>query len=443
MQDTDQYCGNIERMMKSDILTSANLIYNNTQTIVTQNGVRIIIPNPYNDGGCGGANNCKGYYIGVPCLIELYQGITACQFLYLMDGSGNPVDLTRLEYMNMNIYNEYECEVLAFSSEDETSDGGIDFLQDNGIAELLNINPKNFHDFDDYYFSLSNVRVLDADAEKICPDEKTAIVLGEQNEFGTFAGSIIFNPLKFVGTMRINITEAEGNEGSCVVRFNGMPHPVEFGKDIELIDLAESENAIIEVTSFDVDSIPTIAEVYSIVVSDESVVSDTGKFKVCYSGNKTVSMIPSFLTATVEIKFKDDDPIEHGATHVISCVRLGTLKRYRSSIYSKPVVFHSGDTADIAIELKEPLGDNIMKLGLYDVSENAALETYYPNGDKIIRVDDKHYTLKLQYEDTIGLEGEYTLRMSLYTPTMEVVSAGEDVINITWVHDVVNDTLER
>jgi len=315
--------------MKSDIITSANLVYSGAQTVVTANGVRTIYPNPYNDGGCSGNNNCKGYYIGVPCLIELYQGITACQYLYLMDGNGNPVDLNRVDYMSIGIFNEYECEVMRFSTlEGSDADGTIDFFQESGEKVLLDLNPKNFMDCG-CFFDLNNVRVLDADAEKVCPDDRTAIIVGGAVDDCVVSGNIFFNPLDKRGDMHIRIEPAESNNGECVVRYNGMPYAVEFGVDMPLIDLDETESGVIEIVSETSDYEPSIAEISRIVVSDESDVTDVGKFRICYDGDKTANMLPSFLTAVVEFKFKDSDKEERGATHVISCVKLGTLKRHR------------------------------------------------------------------------------------------------------------------
>lgn len=313
--------------MKSDVLTSANLV-GGTQTVVTTNGVRTIYPNPYNDGGCYGKSNCKGYYIGVPCLIEVYQGITACQYLYLMDGNGNPVDLSRVDYMNIGVFNEYECEVLRLSSlADADADGIIDFLQDSGERTLLDLNPKNFMDCG-CFFDLNNVRVLDADAEKVCPDDRTAIIVGGAVDECVVSGNIFFNPLDKVGDMHIKIDAAESNSGECVVRYNGMPYAVQFGVDMTLMDIDGADSGVIEIVSETADYEPSIAEIARIVVSDEGEISDTGKFRICYDGDKTLDMLPSFLTAVVEVKFKDSDKEEKGATHVISCVKLGTLKRH-------------------------------------------------------------------------------------------------------------------
>lgn len=314
--------------MKSDIITSGNLVYGGAQTVVTANGVRTMYPNPYNDGGCSGNNNCKGYYIGVPCLIELYQGITACQYLYLMDGNGNPVDLNRVDYMGIGIFNEYECEVMRFSTLDGSdADGTIGFFQEGGEKVLLDLNPKNFMDCDCFFY-LNNVHVLDSDAEKECPDDRTAIIVGGADDNCVVSGNILFKPLGKRGNMHIRI-EAISNQGMCVVRYNGMPHAVKFGEDTSLTDLEETEIGVIEIVSETSGHTPSIAEISRIVVSDESDVADVGKFRICYDGGKTANMLPSFLTAVVEFKFKDSDKEESGAAHVISCVKLGTLKRHK------------------------------------------------------------------------------------------------------------------
>ena len=107
-----------------------------------------------------------------------------------------------------------------------------------------------------------------------------------------------------------------------------MPYAVQFGVDMTLMDIDGAESGVIEIVSETADYEPSIAEISRIVVSDEGSVSETGKFRICYDGDKTLDMLPSFLTAVVEIKFKDSDKEEKGATHVTSCVKLGTLKRH-------------------------------------------------------------------------------------------------------------------
>ena len=315
------------------VLTTANVIYG-SQTAVTVNGVRTVVPNPYNDGGCYGKQRCKGYYIGVPCLADIYQGVTACQELYLMDGSGNPVDLSRLDYIAMNIFNEYECKILTFSSlGDVQSDGRILFMQGEGERELFRLTPSNFNDREDLYFVLNNVSVLDSGSDSICPSDTSAIVVGNYgedcgSELTYEAGFVLFNPIDFDGNAYIKVMAEEYNEGECIVRFNGMPHPIAFGEKVSLFNFTESNVGVLELASYDINGNPSMVRLSEIVFGDDSDKTDIGKFKICYDGNLTSDMIPSFLTATVDLKFKDTDPIEHGAAHVITCVGLGTLRKH-------------------------------------------------------------------------------------------------------------------
>jgi hypothetical protein len=52
------------------------------------------------------------------------------------------------------------------------------------------------------------------------------------------------------------------------------------------------------------------------------------------------------------------------------------------------------------MELSEPLGGNLLKVGIYNNFGGALYETVYPDDGEIVEIDSTHYALTIQHAVT-------------------------------------------
>lgn len=104
-------------------------------------------------------------------------------------------------------------------------------------------------------------------------------------------------------------------------------------------------------------------------------------------------------------------------------------------------VFRQGDTATIGIEVFQPMDDYKLKIGIYRSGGVSLYETIYPDDGKIIKIDDYHFALKLEHEDTMKLIGNLTLRATVFKPDLSIVNSGESVMELLWEKEPVNKGL--
>ena len=101
-----------------------------------------------------------------------------------------------------------------------------------------------------------------------------------------------------------------------------------------------------------------------------------------------------------------------------------------------------GDTTNIVMTMSEPIPDELhLKLGLYSLNGKAIWETYYPDDGVIQKVDNTHYTLKMDYDLTRKFSGNTTMRAVVFSPDHDFVNAGENSIPINWVPEPATKTL--
>lgn len=281
-----------------------------------------VVPNIYNDKGCGsGTPSCGEYSAYVKCMQDLYAGVGACQEIYILDSNGQPVDIDRIDRIDMTLSNEFECVVMSTGNAIS-----IESLQSSYDGTLFELNPDNFWDNEDKYFETHNVRVADNDPELICPDDEKAIILGKEENGETLHGHIIFNPFPYTGALYLKIMSNENNEGSCICMLNGLPQIVTLNAKNNVINILDNCDAsVLTIMSLNSLYSPSVLKVNSITVSCTKGVTNKGLVKICYDGSK-IPEIAGRLTAEIMLKFNDSD-VEAGATKIIKCVPMANVKK--------------------------------------------------------------------------------------------------------------------
>lgn len=106
------------------------------------------------------------------------------------------------------------------------------------------------------------------------------------------------------------------------------------------------------------------------------------------------------------------------------------------------VIFRQGDTTTISMTLSEPLGDKKLKVGLYKSGGAPFYEYTYPDDGVIQKIDNTHYMLTINYEESMNIVGSVTLRATVYTADKSLVNSGENVISMIWDKEPVNKNLK-
>ncbi len=301
--------------------TTTTTSYGTTTTTTTVT----VKPSIYNDLGCSnGPSSCTGYGAWTNCLVDLYRGIDTNQVLYLLDKDGKPMDLDRIDKIDIMLYNEFGCASMSIGH-----GLSVESMQTTHTGNIFDINPDNFYKMKKLYFDLYNVRVTDNNPEFICPDDSKAIILGETNDDCITFGQIIFNPIIYNGDIYIEAKPHENNVGSAICMVNGLPQKITLGKKNRLINiLDDSKDANLSIMSLNSDFEQTILMLDSISVSCTTGYTNKGMLKIFYSGSK-IPKIPGRLTAEIIVTFNEDDEIEKGSTQVIGCVPLVNVRTSR------------------------------------------------------------------------------------------------------------------
>lgn len=309
------------------------------RTTTTTTTTTVVKPDIYNDKGCSnGPQQCSGYNAIVKCLVDLYAGVNVCQEIYLVDSNGNPLDLDRIDKIDIALRNEFDCAVMT------TDDGlNVESMQTNYYGKLFTITPDNFWDKEDLYFELHNVEVTDNDKYLICPDKDHAIVLGKGNQGTTDLqglqglkenndtcishGHITFNPFFYTSDLYLEIKPNENNSGTCICTLNGLPQKITFNEKNKLINvLSGRDESILSIVSFDSNYTPSIAKLDMIELTCSNGYRNKGLIKLCYDGSK-IPTINGNLVAEIMLKFNEHDPTEPDSVRIISCVPVGTVKK--------------------------------------------------------------------------------------------------------------------
>ncbi len=302
--------------------TVTSTAFGRTTTTTT---TTVVKPDIYNDKGCSnGPQQCGGYSAIVKCLVDLYAGVNACQEIYLVDSEGNPLDLDRIDKIDIALRNEFDCVVMT------TDDGlNVESMQTNYYGKLFTLTPDNFWDNEDLYFELHNVKVTDNDPNLICPDEDHAIVLGkkEEDEECINHGQITFNPFFYTGDLYLELKPNENNEGTCICTLNGLPQNTKFDQKNKLINvLSGRDESILSISSFDSKYNPSVAKLDMIEFSCTKGYRNKGVIKLCYDGSK-IPTINGNLVAEIMLKFNEYDPTEPDSVRIINCVPVGAVKK--------------------------------------------------------------------------------------------------------------------
>lgn len=301
----------MQRIKITPNLTSTSVTY------LDDNGVTGIsyVKNPYTSAGCSGASHCNDYTAVTKCLIDIYQGIRACQTIYLLDKNGELLDLDRLEWIDLTIMNEFGCSVYWFSTLEKEYYNNIEILQKDIKGTILSVNFENWNDF------LQN-NVFDY-TENLVGIINNCIFVGNNKE----VGEIIFNPVKYNDRLYITLTPCSGYEDiTTVVKMNGSPNPVKLGETTELISVTGDDgNAMLDIVSQDPNR--NVVEIYlsNIELSTNARIQNKGAIKVCFESYETMHMMPANLTGVLTFKFKNDDPEEEGSVHVVDCIGIGRV----------------------------------------------------------------------------------------------------------------------
>lgn len=272
------------------------------------------------DKGCGSTPNCSTYNAWTSCIVDLYRGVSTNQIIYLLDKNGKPIDLDRIDKVDVMLYNEYGCAVMSVGH-----GLSIEGMQTTYMGDLFKITPDNFQEMGNKYFDLYNVRVTNDDPELICPDDSKAIILGTVADDEVQFGQIIFNPISYNGDLYLKVEPNEENTGECICKVNGLPERIQLDENNKLINvLDESKDVLITLASFDADFNQTILMLDSISLSCTTGFTDKGMLKIYYSGNR-IPKIAGRLTAEIIITFNDEDDEEKGATKIISCFPMANV----------------------------------------------------------------------------------------------------------------------
>lgn len=397
---------------------------NTTTTIITPTTTTTVIPNIYNNKGCNGIKNCSSFSAWTKCLIDLYNGVSTCQNIYILDENGQAIDLNRLDGIGVGLYNEYDCIVLS-------TEYGLTLtsMQSEQYAdEIFEITPNNFYNMESKYFSTQNVYIAKDDYE-ICEDSCTTIILGVEDTDCYQMGSIVFNPITYTGDIYMEIVEhkidctlaiqdiqglqcvqslgclqylsglqglqginclqglsglqclqgVQGlqcleviqnkinenqcqNTGKCVVTMNGIPKEINFDTKTKLSNVIDgSDQMVVSVMSMSAKNVPTITMIDKITFYCSSGFFNKGMLKICYAGSK-IPIIAGKLTAKIVLKFNENDSEYPGEIKIIECFQIANVQTPVSfdGITPQPEPESYDDFAIIYVDVLPTAGWNTM-----------------------------------------------------------------------------------
>ena len=366
-------------MQKIKIQPSVSL---NSVTYLTNEGyTRQYTGNPYSSTGCSGQSACDGYSAVAKCLIDIWQGVRVCQTIYLIDKNGELLDTDRLDYIDITIQNEYGCSVYWFSSRELEDYNPIEFLQRKVEGTMLEITPETLGD-------VLSKSVFDYTKGLVSATEDF-VAMGSDDA----VGEIITLPLEYNDSVWMTVVPHEDNEGRLVVKFNGTPNPVVFGQKTELVSLSDSGEATLDIMSCDANNNPNEVLFTQLKFDTTALVQNKGAVRICFEEYENAYMMPASVNALVTMKFRDDDPEESGSTYMISCVRIGTVRK-------NPNLDTSNETPLISSEVRpEWVGYDNTKSGLQSTNMRQAVcevDVKLKNAKK-----DKRFTghFECQYEE--------------------------------------------
>lgn len=302
----------MQRIKITPNLTSTSVTYLN------DNGVTGIsyVKNPYTSAGCSGSNVCNDYTAVTKCLIDIYQGIRACQTIYLVDKNNNLLDLDRLDWIDLTIMNEFGCSVYWFSTREREYYNGIEVLQEKVTGDIFSIDASNWDNF-------AKNNVFDYTKDLVYADKENGFIeIGNEYE----VGEIITNPISYNEKLYITISPYLLGGDTIVVKANGSPNPVKLGEQTELISVTgDGSSMMLDIISENTNHEPVEMQVSGINISTVSGIKNKGAIRVCFEDYETMHMMPSNLTGVLTFKFKDNDVEESGSTHVVSCIGIGRV----------------------------------------------------------------------------------------------------------------------
>ena len=302
----------MQRIKITPNLTSTSVTYLN------DNGVTGIsyVKNPYTSKGCSGSNVCNDYTAVTKCLIDIYQGIRACQTIYLVDKNNNLLDLDRLDWIDLTIMNEFGCSVYWFSTREREYYNGIEVLQEKVTGDIFTIDANNWDNF-------AKNNVFDYTKDLVYADKENGFIeIGNEYE----VGEIITNPIPYNEKLYITISPYLLGGDTIVVKANGSPNPVKLGEQTELISVTgDGSSMMLDIISENTNHEPVEMQVSGINISTVSGVKNKGAIRVCFEDYETMHMMPANLTGVLTFKFKDNDAEESGSTHVVSCIGIGRV----------------------------------------------------------------------------------------------------------------------
>lgn len=329
--------------------------------ITGDNGLKTeVVRNPYTSPSCSGDNYCGDYGAVAKCLVDVYQGIRACQTIYLLDKDGTALDLDGVEWIDVTIVNEYGCSVYWFSTRDMEFYNPIEILQRKIDGTALDATASNWEAVvAKSVFDASNVSVSGGN-----------IVFGSDGR----AGEVVFKPMEYSEKVVLNITPSEGNTGRMVVKFNGAPNPVVFGEDTELIPMLTDDGglAVLDFIGADSNGKPGTVLVKRIEVKTVAATVDRGGFLICFDERETIDVMPAAINAVVTFKFKEG--VADGGIHVVSCVRIGRFvkntdldERLETPILSREVIpelitYDNSKSGLQSTNLKDAVNETCLKL---------------------------------------------------------------------------------
>lgn len=302
----------MQRIKITPNLTSTSVTYLN------DNGVTGIsyVKNPYTSKGCSGSNVCNDYTAVTKCLIDIYQGIRACQTIYLVDKNNNLLDLDRLDWIDLTIMNEFGCSVYWFSTREREYYNGIEVLQEKVTGDIFSIDASNWDNF-------AKNNVFDYTKDLVYADKENGFIeIGNEYE----VGEIITNPISYNEKLCITISPYLLGGDTIVVKANGSPNPVKLGEQTELISVTgDGSSMMLDIISENTNHEPVEMQISGINISTVSGIKNKGAIRVCFEDYETMHMMPANLTGVLTFKFKDNDVEESGSTHVVSCIGIGRV----------------------------------------------------------------------------------------------------------------------
>lgn len=258
----------MQRIKITPNLTSTSVTYLN------DNGVTGIsyVKNPYTSTGCSGSNVCNDYTAVTKCLIDIYQGIRACQTIYLVDKNNNLLDLDRLDWIDLTIMNEFGCSVYWFSTREREYYNGIEVLQEKVTGDIFSIDASNWDNF-------AKNNVFDYTKDLVYADKENGFIeIGNEYE----VGEIITNPISYNEKLYITISPYLLGGDTIVVKANGSPNPVKLGEQTELISVTgDGSSMMLDIISENTNHEPVEMQVSGINISTLSGVKNKGAIRVC------------------------------------------------------------------------------------------------------------------------------------------------------------------